>query len=285
VLQIDAPSGPVSYGGVIGDGVTHKVTILDVEDGQNCCTVVWKSDKDGRLGVGATMDFRYPSPGPRTVSVTATDKFGGSTTKSFPLAVKNDPPGVRIDAPAPEAPIFQNVPVVARASSFDVNSPTDVPCTRMRWTSSNPKDSLFPFIGCDKVVTFKTTGARTVTVTGTDEFGATGKVSRQITVQAVPPKQPPLVTILAPIEGAFINGPITLQSAVNAGAGAVTYRWTVMRFGEEVDIGSGPTLTWFYGDTIPFHCGGVNTVLKLYATNANGTGTTSVNIYVFYPVC
>ena len=55
--------------------------------------------------------------------------------------------------------------------------------------------------------------------------------------------------------------------------------------GTEVDIGSAQTLSWDPGANVPFHCGGSSVVLKHYATNANGTGTASIGVRVFYPVC
>ena len=55
--------------------------------------------------------------------------------------------------------------------------------------------------------------------------------------------------------------------------------------GTEADIGSAQTLSWDPGANVPFHCGGSSVVLKHYATNANGTGTASIGVRVFYPVC
>ena len=285
-ITIVAPTGPVSAGGI--GGVVHQARVTDFEDGADCCTAVWNSDRDGRLGVGREIEFAYPSIGTRTVTVTATDSDGVTNQKSFPVAVENDPPFVRIDVPAAGAAVFKNTPVVVQQTNSDPNEPFGVPCARLAWASSRAGDTSFPFTGCEKAVSFAALGQRTLTLTGTDKDGLTATVTRKVNVQAVPPKAPPVVSIVDPHDGDLVDPgtAIALNGAVNPGAGASTFRWSVnFSSGAEVDIGSTQTLAWGPGENVPFRCGGHSVVLKHYATNANGTGTASINVRVFYPVC
>jgi hypothetical protein len=283
-IKVVAPSGPVGYGGF--NTVTHKATVTDIEDPQKCCHVVWKSDKDGQLGVGKEIEFVYSSPGRRFITVSATDSDGQTAHSTFPLDVTNAPPGVAIEVPAAGTTIFRNTAFVVQGRAADPNE-IGLPCTKLTWTSSKPGDTSFPFTGCERAVSFPTLGKRTLTLKGIDSHGATATATRQVTVQAIPAGSKPVVTIVDPHDGDLLDPSpaIALNSSVNAGAGAVTYRWTVDPFGTEVDIGSDATLSWVPQSNVPFRCGGHSVVLKLYATNANGTGTASINIRVLYPVC
>jgi hypothetical protein len=111
-------------------------------------------------------------------------------------------------------------------------------------------------------------------------------------VQAVPPNSPPVVTILTPHNGAtfYVDTPgtIPLQGTVNTEAGAVTYRWTVISEGKEKEIGSGPSLNWNPLHDVPPPCPPLGTgkiVVKLYATNANGTSSATVAIQLLSNLC
>src|SRR5262249_12390827 len=53
----------VSYGGF--SEVTFQAKADDFESGSDCCTIAWKSDKDGDMGTGETLQFHFTSPGKR----------------------------------------------------------------------------------------------------------------------------------------------------------------------------------------------------------------------------
>lgn len=223
------PSGTVGYGGL--NIVTHTATVRDVEDGPTCCPVVWTSDKDGQIGTGKGLEFVYPSPGLRRITATATDRFGNHTDRVIDLNLVNTPPIMQIPAPAVGTPVFQNKPVVFRGKGADANEIT-LPCTSLEWTSSNASDTGFPFTGCKKTITFTTRGLRTITLTGTDAFGATATTTRQINVQAAPAGAVPRVTLVEPDHDdvlepteATASGPKTGGGTeVGRGAGAKVHR-------------------------------------------------------------
>ena len=157
----------------------------------------------------------------------------------------------------------------------------------MTWSSSKAGDAAFPFTGCGKAISFPTVGKRTITLKGIDKDGLTATATRQVDVKAVPAQSPPIVTIVDPHDHVLLD-PGTAQAlngSVSPGAGTVTFRWTINQGTGEVDIGTTQTLSWIPGNNLPFHCGGNSAVLKFYATNAKGIGSTSINVTAFYPVC
>jgi hypothetical protein len=129
-------------------------------------------------------------------------------------------------------------------------------------------------------------GFHVLTLKAMDEYGAVDNVSQGINVVALPPNSPPVVTIVNPKANAQFNVdfPMTLvlQGAVNADAGAVTFRWTATSAsaGKEIDIGATAGVIWNPLSVMPFPCApaGGRVTLKLYATNANGTSSASVPI-------
>ncbi len=294
-LTLVAPGSQVSYG---QNNIEHKVTVTDAEDGPNCCKLTWTSDIDGFLSIEKNFLYSYLKPGPRTITVVATDKDGRIATQSMGVNAKNDPPSVTMDFPPLGPPPFkvvsQNTPVVLKGHGFDSNDlGFGVPCDKLSWTSTTAGDSSFPFNACEKVVSFSTLGLHVLTLKATDKDGTVNTVSQGLMVQAVPQGSPPVVTILAPhnndiFDVGFIGSTIPLQGAVNSEAGAVTYRWTVISAVQgsppkEADIGSGPSLDWNPSKEVPFPC--VPIVVKLYATNANGTSSVSITLQLTSPIC
>lgn len=296
-LTVTSPIGPVSYGA--SNSIAHQATVTDAEDGQNCCQVVWHSDKDGRLGIGNDIRFSYKTPGPRFITAIATDKDGHTDVRSFQLDVRNDRPSPTIVEPLPGAPhdppvaatVFQNAPVLIKGRASDANE-IGLPCEKLTWTSTKAEDTSFPFAGCQKMVSFTTLGFHGITLSATDAQGLSDTMSQLIEVKAVPVNSAPVVTIVNPLSGQIFSPDfgltIPLASTVNSEAGAVIYRWTakVNPTGAEVDIGSTASLTWNALSTIPpFLCDTKNVVLKLYATNAHGTSSASSAIQLESTTC
>ena len=138
-LTVVAPSGSVTTS---VQGVTHKATVTDLEDGPNCCKVVWSSDQDGPLGVGKEIVFAYRSVGPRHITVIATDSDGRIDAKVFALNVVSAPPEVPTDLELSHSRFFltyvadntslpdtEIVPTTTGAFPFNTaNTPFLLPC-------------------------------------------------------------------------------------------------------------------------------------------------------------
>lgn len=65
----------------------------------------------------------------------------------------------------------------------------------------------------------------------------------------------------------------------------MTYKWTVQDGGEVKAIGTTLELDWKPGDDVIFECGGNWVLLRLHATDDDGTTYDSVGVRVSYPPC
>ncbi len=154
-------------------------TALDREDGCNVnVTVV--SDRDGSI----PLDYRFPTPGLRTLTVTARDSLGASSTTAFTIDVVNTPPSItNITAPT-EIGQAEGWSPVTPVIATDPNEPGGrLGCERVRW-SVQGNDLLDSSSGCDGFVVFSEQGPRTVTITATDPEGAV--VTKVLTVNVGP---------------------------------------------------------------------------------------------------
>jgi serine protease len=287
-VSIDAPMdfSTVAYGGF--NGVSFQATAHDIEDGDDCCVIKWSSNVDGEMGVGKSIEYVFSDPGFRTITAKAYDSDGNSSTATLEIKAENEPPTVFIEAPlGPTAELYRNVPSKFHGTSSDVNDPQGLPCSSLVWTSSSASDGTYT--GCQPAITFATTGTRTITLTGTDSYGASGKDTIIVKVVNPPLNSPPIVTITNPDEGAHLNPNkvVTLTgTAIDPdGSSDLTYKWTVQDGGAVTPIGTTLNLNWKPSDDVGFVCGGNFVVLRLHATDDDGVGLDSVNIVVSYPPC
>lgn len=260
-----------------------EATVTDVEDPFPCCTVTWHSSVDGALGQGRQVQRVFTTLGPRTITVTATDSAGASSTKTMVLTVVNDPPEVTVTAPQAGAQLYRTSPVLVRAIALDFNEPDGLlACNRLVWTSSVAADP-FPLIGCSIAPTFTTNGPRTLTVTATDPQNAVSSATVEVTVVDPPGNLPPFVEISKPyhLQALPIDQPMSLEgSAIDPeGAGNLSYRWTVQFFSDpEIEVGNAPNASWTPTDYEDFRGAGTYPVrIRLYVTDPDGaTGQDAV---------
>ncbi len=256
--------------------VFFDAIVTDFEDGIACCSVTWTSNLDGQLGTGRATSSSFATVGARVVTVTAVDGDGGRTSVDVSVTVVNTAPRVDITKPVPEDEVFQGVSTVLRGTSFDLNEPgATLACSALTWTSSNLGDA-FPVSGCEVQVVFSTTGARTLTLTGTDPQGASDSDFVQVTVADPPPDLPPNVVITSPenFQSVQTDEQITLSGNVSdpESATPLSLVWTIsVNGGPPVQVGTGNNVLWTPSDTIDFSSEGTyNVTIRLTAQDPGG---------------
>lgn len=214
---------------------TFQVLVGDLEDGITCCATTFSSSVDGPLGSGAgiapAVSKVLTTLGPRTITAITRDSKGATATASVTINAVNTPPTVIISTPFSGQQFYQGLAYTLHGSSYDRNEPNaELSCAgvSLRWTTGVALDPQVT--GCDPQITFASPGPRTLTLTGTDAFGATGTVSVNITVLPPPANYPPVVNITKPSSNLVIQKNTVLQlagTATDPEGGATTTVWDV----------------------------------------------------------
>ncbi|MCA9527533.1 MAG: hypothetical protein KC549_14685, partial [Myxococcales bacterium] len=300
-VQILEPAAPlqIPVGGFMS--LRLRAQANDAEDGPGCCTLTWRSNRDGILGYGDDLTTVLASPGAHQITVTARDRRYRVGTDSVTVTAFNAPPVPRIRFPVMDNDsLFKGVPYLLNGDAADQNLPLGLPCDALTWTSSQAGDP-FPQTGCHPEATFATNGARVLTLRADDGVGGVAEVSRAINVPDPPLNAPPIVTLLSPIEGNSYAGNqafLVRGSAVDPDMDSVI-QWTlsarrVIGAGNPVVVDSGecapgaqcrPSLNWTPLDGLGSRCGGYEAEMTLEATDDDGTSQTSVTFFVAFPPC
>jgi PKD repeat protein len=164
---------------------------------------------DGWSGTGSTAFHAYGGSGAYTVTLTVTDNLGttGSTTRTVQVGVTNQPPVAAFNySPANPAP---GTMVLFNAStSYDPDGVITLYTWAFGdgWSGSNPNPTVsHPYAA----------GTYSVTLTVTDNLGATGSVTRVVQVGT---SGVPGTPVMDGIPGIFVWGSDRWHVTVNAGA-------------------------------------------------------------------
>lgn len=291
-VAITKPSDGTSvpYGGL--NIVDFEAHADDPEDGADCCTVTWTSDRVGPLGTGTPLQYAFAEVGVHAITATATDSDGASAKDTITLTVTNSAPDATIVSPSAGENLARDIPHVFEATVHDDNEPLANLCSTATWTSSVRADPILT--GCKPAATFSSNGSRTLTFTAIDSIGGRGgTASDTVTINVVDPPStgPPVVTILAPAnnDGLEAGTTVTLKgSAVDPdGELPLSYQWIAKDyFGGKTVIGTGSQLSWTPEDDVPFNCGGGPIEIVLEVTDPDlETGSDSIEVYIVYPPC
>jgi PKD repeat protein len=221
---------------------------------------------NGQTGTGAAIQAVYTEAGSYTVTLTVTDDRGATSTQTLVIEVSEDSniaPGADFVAD----PVSGTVPLTV---DFDGSASADVDGTiaSYAWNFGNGQNAtgVVP-----PAATYTFPGTYTVTLTVTDNKGATGTATQTITVTP-PPNQSPTGNITAtPTTG---NAPLLVQLS-SAGSsdpdGAITgYSW---------NFGNGSTSTSPNPSAI-YNTPGVYTVQLTVTDNQGATSVRSQTITV-----
>src|SRR5262249_9375483 len=284
-VKIRKPANGVSvgYGGL---NIAHFQA--DIVDYEGCCTdVTWQSDKDGVIGRGAAIDYIFGGPGTRKVTVTATDNDGATAADIITVNVSNTPPTVKIIKPTPAQTLYKGFPYMLQGDSFDPNElGQSLPCNSLKWSSTlvGAQFGVVLGSGCALPVTFSSVGSYSIGLTGVDSSGAMGFANVLVNVVNAPANSPPVVTILNPADGAYLDpyAFVTLKAtAVDPdNKNPVSYKWALQNGAVQTTLGMGNvnnspqpqviSLPWKPATNVPFSCGGGTVRLYLYATDVDG---------------
>lgn len=288
-VSITTPSNnaQVGYGGL--NTVTFKASAVDFEDGAKCCKLTWTSSVDGPLGSGPTVNFEFPTPGLRKITVEATDIHSNKTSASIFVNATNSPPTVKILKPSPGASVIQNVVTIFSGQGSDPNEVGfTLPCANLTWTTDVPGDQQLT--GCQPAFKFTTVGPRTIRLVGKDSQGQPSSPAT-VNINVVPTGPGPYVTITSPLDNSlFAPGAASgLSFSLTGATGFYSYQWKVKQGPIEVPIKVYPPKIpgtppyWIPSDYLAPACGTSSGTLGIYI---NGNAASDhVQVSVSYPVC
>lgn len=272
------------------------------------------SNVDGTLGTAAVSRGSFGSYcaptrsfatlGPRTVTATVRDAAGLTATATRTIHIINNPPSVLISKPGNNATVYLNTPTLLKGTTLDPNEP--LACDRFSWKSSVVADVL-PADNCGvPSATFKTLGARTLTMQVTDTGDAVGTTSVTVNVVAKPANVPPDVLIEVPetVPGSLPSlpepwKPMTVRGRIkDPDSTAITYSWRlsylkngVGPYSVEIQPGTVNPFNQEYVTEVTFSphdlLGGHGTEFPCYDVDSTGlaltlTANDGVNSSVFY---
>ncbi|UDY35193.1 PKD domain-containing protein [Dermatobacter hominis] len=136
---------------------------------------------DGTTGTGATVGHTYATAGPRTVTLTVTDDDGDTGTTSQTVTATDPPPNA-----SPTASFTANVSNLSVALNGSGSSDPDGTIVSYAWNFGDGTTGTGPTVDHP----YAAAGPYTVTLTVTDDDGATGTTSQ--TVTATDPPAPTL---------------------------------------------------------------------------------------------
>lgn len=191
-IKITSPiSGLKIQQGTVNLFTKLQASAWDVED--DYCDVTWKSNLDGNMGSGQTLDYIFAgnAPGIRTITATTTDAGGKSSSDSIMVEVVNTVPSIKIISPLSGSSFLKNLGVNLQAEPTDDMGIDETKCI---WRSSKAGEG--PWTGCQINVKFTTAGTRNLSVNYQDNQGAlSNTATTSITVSEPPPNGPPVVSM------------------------------------------------------------------------------------------
>jgi len=277
VVSISAPADMSAFAS--GAAISFEGSATDQEDGVLSGNgLIWSSNIEGQLGIGASVQSALATPGAHTITLSATDLDGNTTTASIMISITaSELPVVVITSPADGQEAAVGEPIDFAATVTAAPGAT-IPGSQVVWSSD-----LDGQIGIGNSIRtgLASTGLHTITCTATDDQGKSGSASISVNVVT---NRAPVVTIESPLDGAFVLDGATVSfrgTAVDpedgpiAGAGL---RWTSSMSGQ-IGIGNPVSTALPLGDHL----------ISLNATDSQGAnGEATVTVHVVSnlpPVC
>ncbi|MCA1622390.1 MAG: hypothetical protein LC778_01075 [Acidobacteria bacterium] len=169
-------------------GFTGYFDCMDPEGEQITYTAT--SNINGPLN---SLTVNFQTPGLRTITVTARDPVGASSSITLKVDVRNSLPIVSISAASATVPA--TVQYFVTATAYDPDTGAFLGCNSLNWRVISPDTLTLTGSGgtCGATVIFRQEGVRTLTVTATDPHGGQGTSSISVNVTPVPQNRPPVI--------------------------------------------------------------------------------------------
>jgi serine protease len=234
-----------------------SATVSDDRDSQTTLmsNITW-STEGASPGSGLTKGYRFNTTGSKTITATVTDSSGQSTTASITVNVVNSNPVPILQQPLAGAVFSPSSTASLVGLATDINEgedpgPGTLPCSGLRWLSSNTNDTFSPNTGgsgrtgtgCNPTLTFSSeVGSRTLTLSAIDSQGRSANQSVTFNVMACGSNCTPTVTvrITSPEQdfstetvypGYYLSTTLQLQGLINDADSTpdnpINYLWTV----------------------------------------------------------
>lgn len=163
-----------------GEGITFSGTGSDPEDGVlSGNALVWRSNKDGQIGIGTFPFVSYLSSGTHTITLSVTDSDGAAGTDTVALTIGNTAPTATIKNPSGGG-IFSSSDLIVFNGTGTDEEDGNLYGGNLVWVSS--RDGLIG-TGTNFSVSNLSVGDHLVTLTVTDRNGAVDSESITITIQ------------------------------------------------------------------------------------------------------
>jgi PKD repeat protein len=213
---------------------------------------------DGSTGTGVTPAHTYTATGSYTAVLTVTDNQGASATATKTVAVTANA--------APTAAFGSTCTNLACSFTAAASTDTDGTIASYSW---NFGDGTSAGTGVSPSHTYATGGTKSVTLTVTDDDGATNVLTQQVTVAAA--NNPPTARLTS--SGTGLTRGFDGSTSTDADGSVAGYAWT---FGDGT-TGTGVTPSHTYT------AAGSYTVALTVTDNQGATGTASTVITVTAP--
>ncbi len=177
---------------------------------------------DGKTGTGATISHNYAKAGTYSVTLTVADNAGATNAVTKTVTVTAPPVN------APPKPVFTATAnqLTANVDAADSSDP-DGQIVSYAWDFGDG----FTTTGVTASHAYSTAGSKTITLTVTDNKGATASSSQPLQVVAPPVNVPPVADFTATTAGLTVN----FESTSTDSDGTIaSYAW---------DLGDGSTAT------------------------------------------
>ncbi|MEW5918175.1 MAG: PKD domain-containing protein [Gemmatimonadota bacterium] len=227
---------------------------------------------DGTTGSGAIVNHNFPRSGTYTVTLTVSDASQQSNSAVTSVQVYYQPPTNQPPVAAFTFRCAARVPAPGFDCTLDGSSSSDADGSVVSWTWTSPGQPTQS--GAITTYTFPTPGTYSVTLTVTDNNGATNSTTQTVVVSAAPPNQVPVASfsyncVVRP-DNIGADCSFDGASSTDPDGTIVSYGWSAPNRPNRTGLTT----------TYPFRAGSTQTVTLVVTDNKGATNAKSMTFIV-----